>query len=169
MIMAILNETAALFRFGLLHGYVHVPEVVAWAEAEIEAQTQPHPALIEVAIGAAGGPLRIAEELEPLAEECREEEIAVGLLGVMYRALAHDPSVASRIARTLYSMALSGVHPGEDAERWMLYFDDALDLARAGTWGSEDGVIQEMLHFLGSYADIAAEPSVAADDEPRRP
>lgn len=164
--MPALNETAALFRFGLLYGYVDVPEVVAWADAEIEAQARPHPALIEVATGATGGPLRLAEELRPLAAQCREEEIVARLFGLMHRALARDPTVASRIARTLYSMALSDVDVGKEAEHSMLYFDDALDLARAGSYGSEADVIGEMLRFLSPYAHSAADRSASADVGP---
>lgn len=161
--MRALNETAALFRLGLLYGYLDVPEVVAWADVEIEAQARPHPALIEVATGAAGGPLMLAEALRPLAEQCRDEQIVGRLLGLMHRALARDPNVASRIARTLYSMALSDVDVGEEAERSMLYFDDALDLARGGYFGSEAEVIEEMLRFLSPYAHSAAERTVSVD------
>lgn len=162
--MPALNETAAIFRFGLLHGLVSASEVIAWADALIESQAEPHPDLIEVALGGSGGPVRLIDELKPLASGCRDEDIVEGILGLMYRALASDPNLARHIARTLYSMAVSGLHPGgEEVLMWMFHFDDAFALAGDHGYGTIEETTHEMLQFLAPYAVPAADPSTATD------
>jgi len=165
--MSTLNENAALLRLGLLHGYVSVQEAVEWADAEIAAAEHPHPALIEVSTGERRSPADLAAELAPLAAAGEGLEIIDRVLGLMYRALSRDPGLARRIASALYSFALADARPsGGDPEGWMLYFDDALDLARSGVYGSEHHVVQEMLRFLAPYAHPAAEHGAAGDVRP---
>jgi hypothetical protein len=162
-----LTETAALLRFGLLFGYVSVPEVVAWADAEIAARTHPHPVLLEVSTGGRRTPADLASDLGPLAEGCDEAEIIDRVLALMHRALSRDPGLARRLASTLYSFAIADTLPsGGDPEGLMLYFDDALDLARDGVSGTEDAVVQEMLRFLAPYANLAPEQGAAGDVRP---
>lgn len=162
-----LTETAALLRFGLLHGYVSVPEVIAWADAEIAARAHPHPALLEVSTAGGRTPADLAAELGPLAEGCGEAEIVDRVFALMHRALSRDQDLARRIASTLYSFAIADTLPsGGDPEGWMLYFDDALDLARDGVSGTEDAVVQEMLRFLTPYANLAPERGAERDVRP---
>lgn len=154
--MRTLEGNAALLRSGLLYGLVSVSEVVAWADAEIAARERPHPALIEVAMGGRLTPGELAAELDPLTTGCDEGKQIGRLLGFMYRTLSRDPGSAPRIASTLYSFAHADLLPGGgDPGGHMFYFDDALDLASSGVYGTVDGVVEEMLRFLAPYADLA--------------
>lgn len=153
-----LDRTAALIRIGLTYGFVSVPEAIAWADAQIAAHDHPHPALVEISMGAGRSATDLANELHPLAGEGDEGEAVTGMLALMHRALSRDPGLVRRFASVLYNLAMAGVEPdGGDAEGWMMYFDDALDLAQSGISGTEDGVLREMLAFLAPYAERAAE------------
>lgn len=153
------DRTAALIHIGLMYGFVSVPEAIAWADAQIAAHDRPHPALVEISMGAGRSALDLAGELHPLAGECDEGEVVTGMLALMHRALARDPGLVRRFASVLYNLARAGVEPdGGDAEGWMMYFDDALDLAQSGVSGTEGGVLREMMAFLAPYAERAAEP-----------
>jgi hypothetical protein len=156
--MPTLNEDAAFLRLALVHGVVSVAEVVAWADAEIAALERPHPVLIEISTSGRRTPGEVAAELDPLASGCDDVKQMDRLFAAMYHTLSHDFEASRRIASTLYSFALSGMMPSGDAsEGAMLYFDDALDLAFDGVYGTVDGVVHEMLRFLAPYAEFAAE------------
>jgi hypothetical protein len=53
----------------------------------------------------------------------------------------------------LYQLALDGVIPDRDgAAGRMMYFDDALDLARIGMGDTEEEIVREMLEFLAAWS-----------------
>lgn len=156
--MPTLNEDAAFLCLALGHGLVSVAEVVAWADAEIAARERPHPALIEVSTSGRRSPGEVAAALYPLASECDEVKQLDRLFAAMYHTLSHDVEASRRIASALYTLALSGTMPsGDNPERAMLYFEDALDLAFDRVHGTVDVVVHEMLRFLAPYAEFAAE------------
>jgi hypothetical protein len=73
--------------------------------------------------------------------------------------LAHvarsTPIRAANGSHQSHSMALANDAPVPEAEPQMRYFDDAIDLARSGTYGTESAVLAELKEFLRPYRGAA--------------
>ena len=77
--------------------------------------------------------------------------VAFLLLGHMSCEHARDPASAYLIARVPYQMAVEGDVLNLAALDPVLYFDDALDLARSGIQGDTEFIRQEMSEFLAEF------------------
>ncbi|MEM7164432.1 MAG: hypothetical protein AAF581_03155 [Planctomycetota bacterium] len=70
----------------------------------------------------------------------------------MSHALAEDPDTRQRITRALFHMAVAGDAPDKEAEAFMFWVDDALDLAEGGYHGDPDTIQIQLSEFLDRHA-----------------
>jgi hypothetical protein len=143
---------AETLRYGLLAGCVTVAEAVAWADATIDAEAAPEIAIVDVALARRRSPAEVATLLEAVPGEADGVEVRRRLLGRMLRILDADPSRGGEIARSLYSLAVSGELPERDFG-WQPYtLDDTFDLARSGVCGTHRDAVVELREYLERHA-----------------
>ena len=145
------KEQAEIYRIGLMLGFVPVPEVIAWCDAIIMAESSPDIGVIEASISGSRGRNAVASALFEVGGEADEQSVIKEILGEMYDLLKRDRTEAAAISHWLYKMASDNLQPDDDTENDMWRFWDAVDLASEGTYGYLEGITNELLCFLQRY------------------
>jgi len=152
------DEAEALAR-ALQIGVCDVSEVIAWADAQIACQSEPHWALCEVALSRDRYPQDVASLLRQLPESIARHNVNALLVTLLNGKLKDNSDLADRIASALFQMALADEIEDPDLQRIGRWAWDALDLADAGSIAeSRAQVVTEMTRAL---EHAAAETRIA--------
>jgi len=151
--MPSLRTTAQAFSAALKVGLIGPEEVIPWVDSLIEEdpQTPPYP-LIEASLAGHDRNFLI-EALQRFPGPLDPAKARRLLFGQMHRALLNDGRFAKPIAHHLLWMAVNRDVPNAEAEGWMFAFDDDLDLAEAGIFGSPQEVLAALRKFLAEFGD----------------
>jgi hypothetical protein len=102
------KEEAETLRYGLLLGFTTVSDVVAWADAVLEASESPDTAIIDLAMAGHLTAPDVAVVLRDVPGECDPVMVMRILHGVMLRALDINNDRGSEIATRIYQLAAEG-------------------------------------------------------------
>ncbi len=127
-----------------------VAAIDAWVDGVILAEPEPAPAFIE-ASAAKCKPDTLMTALRDIPGEANAAARRRIVIGIMAETLRRDPEAIKRIVRALYQMALDGDAPNQEAESEMWSFDDELDLAGQGIYGSTEDVRRDLVRFLARH------------------
>ncbi len=142
------NE-AEVLAWALEVGAASVGDVVAWADAIIEAEEHPHWSVCELATMGARDEREVASALREVLGVVDERWVRDELPRRLARALAEDPWRADRIAQRLYMLAMEGALPEGELRSLALWSWDALDLAEQRiTQETREDVIAAMVAAL---------------------
>lgn len=148
-----LKEEAEVLRNCLELDLISVPQVVEWADQYIEQTPDPDFAIIEASLSMrkrADAVVKILAEVKGVTDEA---QVLTRIFDVMKKLFEGDPTQDTKIARALFKMAQAGQTASEEAEGYMFWFDDALDLARLG-YGEES--IEQIHNQLKEFLDTAS-------------
>lgn len=156
------NEAEALAR-ALEFSLRDVPDVIAWADAQILREDRPSEALCDVSLARGRHPLDVAGMLRRFPGAPDNPEVARLLLSLMRDRLSREEAWADRVAWMLYQMELAGELENPHL-RWVSRWAwDALDLADSGyVEESRESIIRQMVDALDeATADNSSEWSFA--------
>jgi len=147
------DEAEALAR-ALEIGACDVDEVIAWADAQIVRESQPHRALCEAALSGGRYPQDVAGILRQLPEPPARRNVNGLLVTLLNAKLKGNFDHADRIASALYQMFLTDEIEDSGLQRTGMWAWDALDLEDAGYIAeSRAHVVTEMARALQRAAE----------------
>ena len=119
----------------------------SWADQVILAEDEPAIDFIDFSLAQSDS--AAFKCLNQLAHGYEEKTAYKMLFGLLHKWLVDGRCDYDVVAKRLYFWHAheSDVH----AYRELIYFWDALDLARCGTWGNMNEVQKEMTNFLGLH------------------
>jgi hypothetical protein len=153
--MATVKEVAEVYRLGVLTGFFDVADVVVWADFMIESEDHPDYGIIEASLSGSKRPEDISVHLKAVKGNIDFTVPPKILMGLMSKQLDRSPDQALKFAQILYSLAAGSELPQEEAEV-ADRFDDAIYLAKSGTYGSVEEVGRELAEFLKRYEPYAS-------------
>ena len=157
-----IKEKAEFFRIGLILGVHTVSDVVEWADSEIQHQDKPPNIFIELSLMGNSGSADVRTKLNEFPGTVDKSKvlhkILSKLLEPMYHELAQHPEYGPTLAERLYKIYLALEqefgHFNVPRDLYpMLVLNDQYRLAQQGTYGTEQGVLQDFLTFLKPYGE----------------
>jgi hypothetical protein len=146
------QRVSLLFQYGVLDA----DAVIAWADEAIIEMDSPPDALLALSTTA---PDRTADVLSCLHRLSSGAEFWPALRGAIPQLrdfVASHPDRAESIANHLFLTTCSfGVRDVPDDLHFIYRFDDALSLAREGTYGDTDTVRREFVHEMERFTEVA--------------
>lgn len=128
----------------------------------------PDIAFIQLSSMAKASPLDVLHVLQTISEKVSPLEALPEVLGLAHAKLVADPGYARALARALYGIYVDCAYEVPEKLRDIGGFDDAFDLAEQGTYGTVDGVREELLRFTKQFAERANDgPKPTAPPWPR--
>jgi hypothetical protein len=147
------REQAEALRLGLIGGWATMPQVVAWADRLIlEDRASEIPALLELCLLA---PEAIADAVSLLGSvpgDRSQAQVGRYVAGLIYERLKAGDISTERAARALYVTTIDGYAPDLEFQEMAYTFDDRVDLALQGTYGTIQETRDEMLRYLERFA-----------------
>jgi hypothetical protein len=140
-------EEAELYRLGLLCRYFSVADAIRWADSVLESAAQPDYAFIEVSMAGREHEEDIARYLDAVVPGADTEARKHDLLALLRRKLIRDTSAAQGVARSV--MMLGQAAADEELEHLGDRWDDEINLATTGVYGSIEPIVEEMRKELG--------------------
>jgi hypothetical protein len=153
--MTITRQKAETYRVALAGGLIGPGEVVAWARETISATGTTDPALHALSVAAHLSVGNLLHLLNQVEGPCDTQKVLRTLFGAMHRQLRADHAKTPEFTRILERLAATGFCPDAAAEVRMWAFNDLLLAAQQGTFGTPDGVREELESFLRNYAPFA--------------
>jgi hypothetical protein len=146
------KDEAERLRFGVRGGWIEIDAAIAWADRQIEQTSQPHSALVDLALAQNRSREEVAALLESIPGSADLPFVMRWCLSDLLATVGRDPSLGAAAARWLESAALRGDLPKSDfgAEAFMLA--DVFSLAEQGTYGTVGEAMDRLLVFLRQYA-----------------
>jgi hypothetical protein len=145
--MALRIEAAAR-AIALEHGALPLEELIEWADAEILAERDYDPRLIDVSLGKTI--CEAISALQAFGPAADKPKVAARVFRFFHDSLASGNGDGQTIARALYHMAMDGYVPAPEAEGPMWALWDELDLAVDGIYGDAGEIQEKMLRFLAN-------------------
>jgi len=142
---------AAYYREALRLGAVSVEDVVSWSDSVIAESSMPDIAFIELSSMGKAHPLDLLHVLQSMSENVSMIEVLAEVLGLAHAKLVADPRYGRALARALYDIYVECDYEVPEELRDIGWFDDAFALAEQGTYGTVDGVQQELLRFTKQF------------------
>lgn len=96
-------DQAAFFRKGLERGFVAIEEIVRWADQVISEESEPDPAIIEIAL-CGSKPKMMSEHLEKLGQGSSIHKVRGLVLKRLGEILINDPSSWREIHEHVYQL-----------------------------------------------------------------
>jgi len=150
--MSALKTEAEVLRRCLDLGVVERRDVIAWADARIAQDDAPDVSITDVALAVGRSAADLAGLLRNVPGTPDRAAYLRGIFARMRILLADNPTALRLVAHALYLMVLDGECPSAEAEGAMYSFDDAVELARSGTFGDLTKIQTEVLSFLGDLS-----------------
>ena len=147
--MLTIKEKAQALRAGLIGGFVSISEVVAWADVLVgDDHGRDVSQLFDLALLRSSD---LAKAVSLLGEVSGEWN--PGAVGREIAILVHAGLMSGRLserqaATALYTAVRDGFSPDAEFEDMAYYFDDGVDLALQGAFGTLADVRTEMLEYL---------------------
>lgn len=147
-----IKDQAHALRAGLIGGFVSVRDVVAWADGLIaEDRGGDVPQLFDLALLRPGDVGPAVSLLGEVPGGWQPQRAGREVASWLYRGLVNAELTEQQTARAMYAVTLEGLAPDEEFESMAYCFDDGVDLAEQGVYGSLAGLREEMLAFLARY------------------
>jgi len=144
------NEAEALAR-ALEFGLLDVPDVIAWADAQILREDRPSEALCDLSLARGPYPVDGAGMLRRFPGTPNSPVAARLLLSLMKERLKHEVACADRIAGMLYRMALADEIEDPSLREISRWAWDELDLAEFGDIEeSREEIVRQMVDALAA-------------------
>ena len=121
-------------------------EIVSWADTEIARSPSPDRALIDLAL--MRDRAQVLETLHRITVAADFERSTRLLCRFLYRALRDGKLSHGQVASSLYSVSRDGPEELPDDLWPMTTFEDYLELAEDGQWGSPQAIKDEIVVFL---------------------
>jgi hypothetical protein len=147
--MGTIRERAQALRAGLISGYVSIRDVVAWADALIaEDRGRDIPQLFDIALLRSDDLGKAVSLLGELPGDCTHGHVGREIAKLLYQGLLSGKLTEQQAASALYAAVREGFSPDNEFEGMGYYFDDAVDLARQGIYGTLADLKAEMMDYL---------------------
>ena len=131
-------------------------QVVAWADRLIlEDRADAIPVLLDLSLLGNDAIGEAVSLLGSFPGDCSREAVGRYVAGLIYEGLTAGDLSTERAARVLYVTMIEGYAPDHTFESMAYTFDDGVDLALQGTYGTLEAVRVEMLAYLGQFAPVA--------------
>lgn len=148
--MASIEEEAAQLQLSLRLGMTTVLSVVKWADAQIAANDEPAPPLIDLSLMKEANSRDVLSKLGELAPSVSPLDVADQVLSEAHTSLLKDSAFGRSLARNLYEFWVESGYP--DSLQECAAFDDQYALAEQG-FISERDVLANLLEFTGGFAN----------------
>jgi len=156
-----LKQEAAFCQICLDYGFMSRQEVIGWADRYIKSTEHPEPSVIDVALATQIGTQDLLGLLAAVPGPVNISMVYARFFRFLASRLRSHPELTTRIARTLYRMAMCGRAPNEAAFSQMRDLDYDLELVEyAGKDINE--VRGRVLDFLENNAN--SQTIVETDD-----
>lgn len=143
------REQALVFAEALETGVADADEVIVWADGVIMETPRPDLALCEASLMRRKPRAELASALRHVeGDEPRGEVVRGLLIERLLSTHAAGELPAERLARWVFQDAISDEAGWGDFWNEAVRYDDALDLALQGVYGSHSVEVSEMLGFL---------------------
>ena len=148
MAMVPQKDEAERLRLGVRGGWLSVDEVVAWADRQIEQASDPHPALIDLAMAHNQNREQVAALLDAVPGSPNVVAVMRNCLSDLLEVIEREPDLAADAARWLETAASRGELPRSEFgwEPWALA--EAFALARQDAYGTIEKARERLLVFL---------------------
>jgi ribosomal protein S18 acetylase RimI-like enzyme len=146
-----IKTEAEALRLALITGLVAAPEVIRWVDDLIGRIDELPAEILDVSLARDGNLNEVAAALSCIPGVAHSEDVAIRVFTRMLSTLAASASNLSKVTRALEHMAIENVAPSPHAQSIMYGFYDALDLARRGTYGTVENVLERVLAFLREH------------------
>ena len=150
-----ISTEADVLRCGYQLGYFDKPDIVAWADRQIEATDTPSNALLDLSMIRLTDPMDVTKLLRSLGpvEPTASTETEIGFIGLLLTK-QHIP-IEKAIEGLWALVDALGITPEE--ERQIHHIDYGYELAIAGTYGTMADLELELHKFVEPYATRLAE------------
>ena len=142
------KSRAEAFRKELLLGITSTKDVIAWADAIVAAEDEPHISVIELSMAVGHGAWEIADLLKAIPGEPSQQLIKTLVFRRLRDVLRERPGELRRFGSIFLSLASEGFAPSEDAIGEMYMLEDQLELARGGIFGDLEEIRKDTQEFL---------------------
>lgn len=154
--MQTIRNQAQALRAGLIGGFVTIPDVIAWADVLVgEDRGGDAPQLFDLALLRPGAVAEAVSLLGEVPGEWHPGAVGREIATLLYRGMANGELSERQTARALFAATLEGLAPDEEFANMAYYFDDGVDLAAQGVYGSLAAVRTEMLEYLARFSGPA--------------
>ena len=148
-VVTTIKEQAQALRAGLIGGYVSIPDVVAWADALIgEDHGRDVPQLFDVALLHSVDVGQAVSLLGEVPGEWNPGRVGRSVAKLVYAGVLSGKLSERQAATALLVAVREGLSPDPEFENMAYHFDDGVDLALQGTYGSLADLRAEMLEYL---------------------
>ena len=146
-------EEAEALRLGLIGGYATLQQVVTWADQLIlKDRAAEMPALLDLSLLSSESLAEAVALLRTIPGERSAPQVGRYVAGLIYEHMKLGTLSTERAARALFQAMLEGYAPDPEFESKAYSFDDGVDLALQGVYGTLQDVRAEMLGYLGQFA-----------------
>ena len=147
-----LCQDAQRMSFMLQYGLASGVDVVKWADSQIIALDSPPGTLIDLSMTPPGQTADLLSHLRALASGADIWAAFRAVLGLLHDYVVSRPSQAEHVANELLRTAawIDSEGMPEDL-RFLYHFDDAFFLARDGSFGRTEDVLQDFLRDLARF------------------
>ena len=144
---------ADVLRWGYESGHFDKPQIIDWADRQLEACDKASDALIDLSLCRETDPRLVASNLQSLGTNDPKFciELRFAFLGLAFAAKRIS---LERAARSLYAILLDIDNEDllDDSQRNSIYrIDDGYDLASSGAYGTIAEVKSDFLEFITPY------------------
>jgi hypothetical protein len=152
---------AAYFREALRIGVATLDEVVLWSDQIIAESEVAEDPFVELSFALNRHPLTAISQLESLSLGIETLSVLPVILGLAYRKLLADPQYGKVLAKALCRICVQHGFNLPIELRSIYGFDDAYDLASAGHFGTEEGVLENLRQFTSQFEERAIQISAS--------
>jgi hypothetical protein len=149
-----MERAAAKLRIGLKLGLVTIRDVVKWCDSQIASRDQPEEALLDLALMNDAHPQDVFGKLLELSESVSAVEALPGVLADGVEQLRSNPGLGPVVARGLYQIYVDADYEVPSELLPIGRFDDEYDLAKQGSYGTEEQVFEALLTFAEGFRTI---------------
>ena len=144
------KNQAERLRIGIRGGWLRIDEAIAWADAEIAREAEPHPSVLDVALAHRRTREEIASLLSTVPGSADMVAVMRWCLHDLLVALEREPGLARDAARWLHANAWDWLPESEfGSEPYVLA--DMFAVADEG-YGTREEVHARLLAFLREHA-----------------
>ena len=146
------KEAAEIIRIGLVGGFRTVADAIRWADDVVAADSDPDPAIIEVALAGELSSAEVVSRLSVVAGTADATTVWRAVFADILRTVDADHSRGEAIAHWLYSSTRNRELPEETFGSEPLFLEDYFAGAREGWGGTYDEAFRELRAYLAREA-----------------
>jgi len=155
--LIILKERSEIYRLGLIAGLFSKSDVINWADAIIEDESDIDYALIEVSLNSNKNPEDIASALKNVEGVFDTKKVTKVLIGLLALKFEENQDLGSEIASMLYRFAFNYTGLDNEVASKINRLNNGFYLAEQEIYGSLKDITTELYDFLKDYKSFAEE------------